>query len=305
MKIFLISDISDIDGVTPVILSTLAFKDFEYHLLHVTQLDNYLKEKIEEHFFDSYDKIFITDLCMSEEMAQEIEKSSIRDKIQVFDHHYRNMHLNSYDFIKVVDERNGIHESGTSLYYEFLLENYPNRNIAKNSVSYMVSLVRLNDTWEWKKFQVEEARYLPILLSYYGIDGYISNYVKFLVENDTFYFTEVETMLIEVEKKRVLDYIEEQKEKIIFKEIQGHPVGIVFAELYRSDLGNALADFYQDKVDFIIIIYMNRSISYRGVKEEISVADFVAIYGGNGHKLAAGSPLPEGLKETIIDYIFK
>ena len=116
MKIFLISDISDIDGVTPVILSTLAFKDFEYHLLHVTQLDNYLKEKMEEHFFDSYDKIFITDLCMSEEMAQEIEKSSIRDKIQVFDHHYRNMHLNSYDFISCNDNNSGISKTGRNSY---------------------------------------------------------------------------------------------------------------------------------------------------------------------------------------------
>lgn len=305
MKIFLISDISDIDGVTPVILSTLAFKNFDYHLLHVTQLDKYLKEKIEEKFFDSYDKIFITDLCMSEEMAKEIDKLPLRDKIQVLDHHYRNLSLNSYSFIKVVDERNGIHESGTSLYYEYLLENFPNPNIAKNSVSYMVSLVRLNDTWEWKKFNVEEARYLPILLSYYGIEKYISNYVEFLVENEKFYFTEVEQILIDVEKKRVSDYIEEQKEKIIFKEIKGYQVGIVFAELYRSDLGNALAEFYQDKVDFIIIINMNRSISYRGVKEDISVGEFASFFGGSGHKKAAGSPIPEGLKENIIEYIFK
>lgn len=305
MKVFLISDISDIDGLTPVVLSKLTFSDFDYHLLHVTKLDEYLKEKMEEHFFDNYDKVFITDLCMSEEMAKVIDGTSLRDKIQVLDHHYRNLPLNSYSFIKVVDERNGIHESGTSLYYEYLLEHYLNDNIKKDSVSYMVSLVRLNDTWEWKKFGVEEARYLPILLSYYGIDFYIDNYVKFLTENNEFYFTNAEKILIEVEQRRMKDYIEEQKERVIFKEIDGFKVGIVFAELYRSDLGNALAEFYQDKVDFIIVININRSISYRGIKEDISVAEFASMYGGNGHKKAAGSPLPENLREQIADLIFK
>ncbi len=305
MKVFLISDISDIDGLTPVILSKLTFKDFDYHLLHVTKLDEYLREKMKENFFDSYDKIFITDLCMSEAMAIEIDKIPLRDKIQVLDHHYRNLSLNSYPFIKVVDERNGIHESGTSLYYEYLLEHHLNDNLKKDSVSYMVSLVRLNDTWDWKRFNVEEARYLPILLGYYGIDYYIDNYVKFLSENKEFYFTEAEQILINVEKRRIADYIEEQKERILFKELNGYKVGIVFAELYRSDLGNALAEFYQDKIDFVIIININRSISYRGVKEDISVADFASIYGGSGHKKAAGSPLPEDLKEQIVNLIFK
>lgn len=304
MKVFLISDISDIDGLTPVILSKLTFSDFDYHLLHVTQLDEYLKEKIEEHFFDTYDKIFITDLCMSEEIAKAIDDLPLKEKIQVLDHHYRNLPLNSYPFIKVVDERNGIHESGTSLYYEYLLEHYLNDNIKKDSVSYMVSLVRLNDTWEWKKFGVEEARYLPILLSYYGIDYYIDNYVKFLTENNKFYFTNVEKILIDVEQRRMKDYIEEQKERVIFKEIKGYNVGIVFAELYRSDLGNALAEFYQDRVDFIIVININRSISYRGIKDNISVAEFASMYGGNGHKLAAGSPLPINLREQIVNLIF-
>lgn len=305
MKVFLISDISDIDGITPVILTQLAFEHYDYHLLHVTNLDNYLREKMDENFFDSYDKIFITDLCMSEEMAKEIDETPLRDKIQVFDHHYRNMPLNSYNFIKVIDERNDIHESGTSLYYEYLLENHANSYIKKNNVSYYVSLVRLNDTWEWKKFGVEEARYLPILLSYYGINLYIEKYVKFFQEEKDFYFTEAEQILITVEQRRMKEYIEEQKEKILFRTINGYKVGIVFAELYRSDLGNALAEFYKDKIDFVIIINMNRSISYRGIREDMSVAEFASIYGGNGHKQAAGGPLPEGLKEMIIDYIFK
>ncbi len=305
MKIFLISDISDIDGITPVILSQLTFSSFDYHLLHVTKLDAYLEEKIKDRFFDNYDKIFITDLCMSEELAKKINTTPLKDKIQVLDHHYRNIPLNSYSFITVVDERNGIHESGTSLYYEYLLEHYLNDNIKKESVSYMVSLVRLNDTWDWKRFGVEEARYLPILLSYYGIDYYIDNYVRFLKEHNKFYFTEAEQLLIDVERKRVKNYIEEQKERVIFKELNGYHVGIVFAELYRSDLGNALAEFYQDKIDFIIIINLNRSISYRGVKEDISVADFANIYGGSGHMKAAGSPLPDSIRDEIIDLIFK
>ncbi len=305
MKVFLISDISDIDGLTPVILSELAFEDFDYHLLHVTKLDEYLKEKIQEKFFDDYDKVFLTDLCMSREMAEEINTLSWKDKFQVLDHHYRNLELNQYSFITVVDERNGIHESGTSLYYEYLLKHYRNEFLMKNSVSYMVSLVRLNDTWEWKKFGVEEARYLPILLGYYGIDFYIQNYVDFLKKNKEFYFTKAETILIDTEKRRIQEYIEEQKPNVIFKELDGYRVGIVFAELYRSELGNELAEFYRDKVDVIMIINLNRSLSFRGIKEDYDVASFASLFKGSGHKLAAGAPLPDGLKEKIVDFIWK
>ena len=58
------------------------------------------------------------------------------------------------------------------------------------------------------------------------------------------------------------------------------------------------------KFDFIIIINAGKSISYRSSKD-VNVGLFAQKYGGNGHIHAAGSPLPSGLHDIIIDYIFK
>lgn len=303
MKVFLISHIADADGIMPVILSKLVFKDLEYKLLENSEVEDFMNNAFNDNFFDKYDQVFMTDLCISETLAEKINNSSFKDKFQVLDHHISGIELNRYSFITVIDEENGVKESGTSLYYKYLLKHYPIKILARPSVSVMVSLVRLGDTWEWKKYNREDARHLMTILSYYGVEKFINNYVDFLLANDEFYYTETEKMLIETDCKRMNDYIENKKSQVIFKEIKGYKTGIVFAELYRSELGNALAEFYSD-VDLIIVINLSRSISYRSVKDNISVNDFAQFFGGKGHQKASGSPLPLGLKENIINYIF-
>ena len=304
MKIFLISHIADIDGITPVILSKLVFGEIDYKLLEVGEVEFFMEEALNSNLFDKYDKVFMTDLCVSENIAKRIDSLPLKEKFQVLDHHIACIDLNKYSFIKVIDEADGVKESGTSLYYKYLLDNHPIKILARESVSYMVSLVRLNDTWEWKKYNKPEARYLTTILSYYGVDKYINNYIDFLLANEKFYFTDTEKMLIDTDNNRMNEYIEEKKKEVIFKEIKGYKTGIVFAELYRSELGNILAEYYPE-VDLIIIINLSRSISYRCIKDNISVNDFALFFGGKGHQKAAGSPLPLGLKESIIDYIFR
>lgn len=305
MKVFLISHIADADGVMPVILTDLTFTDYDYQLLEIDEVDEYMNKCLDNNFFDSYDQVFMVDLCIGESVAKRIDDSKLKNKILVLDHHYANLSLNKYSFIKVIDEENGIKESGTSLYYKYLLEHYPNQYLICNSVAYMVTLVRLGDTWQWKEFDVFEARDLSTILSYYGNDKFINNYCRFLRKNKEFYFSEAEKVLIDIDNKRKIDYIEEAKEDIIFKEISGYKVGIVFKELYRSELGNALAEYYQDEVDLIMIINLNRSLSFRGIKDNVNVSDFAQIFGGKGHKLAAGAPLPENFKEKILMLLLK
>lgn len=304
MKVFLISHIADIDGLTPVILSKLVFKNLDYKLLEINEVDSFMNEALDNNLFDDYDKVFMTDLCVNEETAIRINGLLFKEKFQVIDHHIGNMELNKYSFIKVVDEENGFKESGTSLYYKYLLEHYPIKILATEAVSYMVSLVRLGDTWEWVKYNKQEARYLTTIFSYYGVEKFITNYFDFLLANETFFFTDTEKMLIEVDTKRMNEYIENKKQQLFIDDIKGYKVGIVFAELYRSELGNILSKENPD-IDLIAIINMGRSISYRTNKDDINVSDFAMFFGGKGHQKSAGSPLPVGLKEIIIDYVFR
>ena len=305
MKVFLISHIADADGVTPVVLTDLAFEEYDYHLLEPAEVDDYVIECINNNFFDDYDLVLVTDLCFTEKAAEIIDKLPLKDKMQVLDHHQSRLDLNKYEFVHVEVERDGKKVSGTSLYYEYLLKHFPNEVLLHKSVDELVDLVRSGDTWEWKQTNNLAARDISTILSYYGNDKYIEKYAKFLRENENFYFDDVDKIFIEVDRKRMQDYIEDCKSKVIIRDIKGYKVGIIFAELYRSELGNDLAEFYKDEVDFIMIINMNRSISFRGIKDDINLGLFANCLDGFGHFNAAGAPLPEGIKEATIEYVLK
>ena len=305
MKVFLISHIADADGVMPVILTDLAFENYDYKLLDIKDVDTFMNESIDNNLFDEYDKVFMTDLNVSEELAERINNIDFKNKFIVLDHHIGSMDLNKYDFITVVDEANNMKESGTSLYYEYLIKNYPNDLLLKNSVKYMVNLVRLGDTWEWKKYNITEARDLSTILSYYGNEEFIDNYKMFLRENNEFYFNKMENTLLKIDRYKKEDYINYIKEKMVIRNINGYNAGIVFAENYRSELGNELSEIYKDKIDFVMIINLNRSISFRCVKDDIDVNEMAKLFNGGGHKKAAGAPLKDNTYEILIDEFLK
>lgn len=306
MKVLLMSHIADADGVTPVVLTDLAFDDYDYKLFEVNELEQFILDNLNTNYFDKYDKVFVVDLCFGEEVANKILNTNLKNKIQVLDHHISRLSMNKYDFITVIDEENGKKESGTSLYYKYLVNNYYNELLNKDCIKTLVDMVRSGDTWEWKKTNYQEARDISTLLAYYGNDKYIEKYKKYIRENDIFIFDEIDKTIIEIDSKRKHDYIENCKKKVIFKNFNGYKIGIIFAELYRSELGNELAEYYKDKVDFILIINMNRSLSFRGIKDDINLGEIShEWFSGYGHASAAGAPLPTNLKEEIIEMIFK
>lgn len=301
MNVFIFSHIADCDGITPIILSKLAFSKVDYKLLD-NPIDKDFLEFVNNTDFSSYDYIFMTDLCMSEDTIKKLDKSFL-DKFKVFDHHISNINMNKYDFISVVDEDNGIKQCGTSLYYKYLCKCFDNEMLNKNVVKDIVDIVRLADTWSWEIEGREVISYLTDYLSIMGIEDYINYFYNFILNNDEFYLEEKLKFLFDIELKRKQAYIDEKDKQLIKVFIKPYKVGVVFAEAYRSFLGNTLAKRHLD-LDFIIIINLSRSISYRGVKE-IDLSYFASIYGGKGHKKAAGSPLPIDLKEKIIKEIFK
>ena len=305
MKVFLISHIADADGLTPVVLTDLVFDNYDYHLLEPSEVDEYMLSCLEENKFDDYDLVMITDLCFTDEVAKIIDKLPLKNKLQVLDHHKSRLDLNKYDFIDVIVEKDGKKVSGTSLYHEYLLKHFPNELINKKCVFELVDLVRSGDTWEWKETNNLAARDIATLHANYGNDGFIKKYTKFIRENDEFYFDETDKVIIEIDRRRIREYIEDCKDKVIFVEMKGYRVGVIFAELYRSELGNDLAEYYKDQVDFIMIVNMNRSISFRGIRDDIDLGAFASYLDGFGHAKAAGAKLPAGIKENAIEYILR
>jgi len=299
----LLSHVADPDGITPIILLKLLNLDFEYELFEATKLSEFIIEKIDTDYFDKYEDIFIVDLGINKDCADKIENSKYKNKFKIFDHHESNKFLNNYQFGRVIEEVDGFKECGTSIFFNYLINNYENSILMKESVVTFVELVRENDTWQFTELE-EDAHNLSNLFSFYGKDSYVDIYTEFLKNNDKFYFNKTELLILKSLNRQMKEYLEEKKDKVIIKKINGYKIGFVFAERYRSNLGNYLAKEYSNEVDFICIINVARHISLRGIKIDKPVNKFAEIYGGGGHPLAAGIPNPEDLKEKIIDYIF-
>lgn len=294
---------TDPDGVTPIILLNLIGEEFEYIKLEPTTISNFISEKLDTDYFDKYKNIFVVDLGVNKECAEEINNSKYSDILKIIDHHESNKFLNEYKFANVVSEVNGFKECGTSLFYNFLIDNFRNPILSKRSVITFVELVREKDTWQFTELE-EDAHNLSSLFSFYGADEYVNIYTKFLNENDEFYFNEYELLTLKSLNRERDEYLEDKKDKVIFKKINDYNVGIVFAERHRSTLGNYLARLYKEEADIICIINMNEHISLRGIKESKPTNKFAELYGGGGHILSSGMPHPSDLKNKIIDYIF-
>lgn len=306
MKTLLISHIADNDGISPIILLKLVLDDFDYKLFEIYELQDYMNYFIDNKLYNNYDRIYITDLSLSLDICKKIDSIlELKNKLLVFDHHQSNLFVNEFSFATVVvKNEEGRMECGTSLFYKYLKSVYSNSVLGNEAVSHYVELVRENDTWDFLPNYENEARRLGMLFSLYKRERYIKSMINSLKNNIISLFSKEEDYLLSIEQERMDDYIESKIDKVYFGKINNYRVGIVFAENYRSILGNYLSKYYEDKIDFVIIINMARSISYRTIKD-INVGEFAKIYGGSGHKKASGSPLPVGFHKQLIDILYK
>lgn len=298
-KVLLMTHRADNDGLTPVILASYVFPELEVALLEPNELDNYIDNKKDE--LEQYEKIFITDLCPTEQSIAVL--SGHAEKVQVLDHHHSNLEMNKYSFIKVIDQdETGKKQCGTTLFYQYLKEYYPCEELQKESVLEFTELVRNLDTWDWKKNNNFNAVKLGDLFTMYGRDYYVEYYKKALQQMDHFQFTEKEEYLLEIEELRKKRYLAEKEKEIYDVRLNHSHFGVVFAESHRSFLGNQLCEQHPE-YDFFAIVNVSKSVSYRSIGEE-DVSLFAKQYGGGGHINASGSSLPENFLLDAIKMIF-
>lgn len=297
-KYLLISHVADEDGITPVILSKLVFKNIDFVLTEPREVDKSYLDNV-----DNYDFVYITDLNVSPELALKInEDESLKCKTLIFDHHKSALELNKYDYITVIDESDGRKESATSIFYEYLCSISDNDILHKNSTKGLVEQVRLIDTYDFKTEEDKKAHNLDLLFSILGRENYIDYFDNYIRVHDTFEYAKDEDFLIKLEKDKVDNYLKQKTDEMMRVNIDGHKAGVVFAERYRSQLGNYLVSLYDD-IDFAIIINVTKSVSYRG-NGKIDLSVFASKYGGGGHANASGSGVPADLLKNITKLIF-
>ena len=298
-KLLIISHVADNDGITPIILAKLAFPKFDKLLLEISEVNQNVRDNL-----DKYDEIHVVDLNISEELAEEINKNeNYKNKIKIFDHHISGINLNKYPFITVIDEKNGRKESGTSIYYNYLKQISDNKILHSKATESLTEYVRLIDTFDFKNEEEKEnANNIGYLFDILGKDNYIDYFYNYLQTHETFEYQDQEKLLIKLQKDKVDNYIKRKEAEMFKAKLDNYNVGVIYAESNRSLLGNYLINKHED-LDFIILINVSRSISYRG-KDKADLSIISQKYGGGGHKNAAGSPLPKDLLNNITKLIY-
>lgn len=309
MKVLLFTHKNDIDGMGNAILSKLAFDEVDYELCGTFDLVSKVNEYIDNGKIYQYDRIFITDLCLDEVTLFRIfNDNNIKNKIQIIDHHktYDNEKYLKYPFVKVVLKNDKGLCCGTSLFYEYLINN---NLLEKNDVtSEFVELTRQHDTWEWKNiYHNEKARDLAILFDSLGTEGYINFMYNKLKEERVFEFNNIEKLLISNKKIVIYDVIREYMKNIYCREILGLKTAIIFINYeFRNEIAEYIKEHNDMDFDITMMISLDRKVvSYRCAKKGVSVREVAEYFGGKGHDVAATNPITEVHNEEIINVLIK
>ena len=292
---------TDLDGVGCGVLAKLAFGDrIKIRYSSIASLNREVEWFLENEERNTH--LFITDLSVNEENEKRLEEFyQTGGKVQLLDHHKTALHFNEYEWGHVVVEDNeGSLASGTSLFYEYLIENELIQN--SNAVDEFVELVRQYDTWEWEKNNNQEAHRLNALFFLISIDEFEEKMVNRLQNSDHFFFDEFEQKILDMEEDKVERYIRRKRRELVQTSIDDYLAGIVYAESYHSELGNELGKEYPH-LDYIAMLNMGgKRISLRTIHDHVDVSEVAGHYGGGGHAKAAGCSLTnEAYNQFVTD----
>lgn len=305
MKVLLFTHSQDIDGMGCAVLGYQAFSDITVVPTKTFEITSNVKAYIEDNRIQDFDRVFVTDLCVKEPVLKEIDQDeNLKSKITILDHHKTEIEEgnNKYDFVHIIVEKNGRKESGTSLFYQYLIEN--NDLNATTFLDELVEWTRQYDVWDWKRENNEKARYLHILFELLGYEKYIEIMKEKVKTEKHLTFNEEEMNLIYEFLNRVEEDIEVclQKMKIVSLHIKNKDYKVGYLKCpykYRNDVNEvALKKGYD--IDMVgMIVEEVGSVSYRQVKN-VDVSIVATYFGGKGHFSAGSNPLTnEKFREMI------
>lgn len=293
---------NDLDGIgCEIVFKLLYGNEVDVFSLGYNEVNNIVEQSLEELRLGTYEKLFITDLSINEELARIIDKEGL--KVQLLDHHPSAIHLNEYSFAQVIiNLSNGFKNSGTYLSFINLMDDLINKELYNESLEDFVELVRQYDTWEWKEiFKNEEAKRLNDLLCILGREKFVDNMIH-RIKNNEILFSETDELILEIKQKEIDNYINIKEKELIIKDFKLYKIGIVIADSYTSELGNILCERHEE-LDFIVIIKQG-AVSLRTVKDDINLSDIAKQFGGGGHPKASGFPLGKDKLDKFICELF-
>lgn len=306
MKILLFTHEQDIDGMGSIILGKHAFSDFDYITCKTFEINEKVNNTIKDGSIYNYDYIYVTDLCITEPLLSYINDDyRLNNKLIILDHHKTEIEEGNdkYSFVNIIVENEKGKQSGTSLFYEYLINN--NLLQPNECLDEFVELTRQYDTWEWKKNENVKARKLHIIFEQIGFENYIQSIFSITENSSEFEFTKEQYKSIDdFEEKLKKDTSEILKNMIVHTisiENESYKIGFVITPYkYRNDLDEIVSKNNINDIDLIGMIITDKdTVSYRKVKD-IDVSKVAVYFGGKGHKGAASSPKDNEKFELIL-----
>lgn len=297
MKVLLFTHEQDIDGMGSIILLKQAFKDFDYIPCKTFEITEKVKQSIDDKSIYNYDFVFVTDLCIKEPLLGQIANDNhLNKKIVVLDHHKSEIEEgnNKYSFVNIVVNSDKGMESGTSLFYEYLIDHHFLKPTC--FLDEFVELTRQYDTFEWKtKYKNPKARRLHILFETLGYEKYI-RLMNGMTSNENGVVFDKKSLEIitafETELKEDIDKIINNMK--VYEETiddEHYKIGFVKSPYkYRNEINGVIKENNVKDIDAVCMVTTDRdSVSYRSVKD-VDVSKVAVYFGGKGHKAAGSNP---------------
>lgn len=313
---------TDLDGVGCAILAYLAFgkENVAVEYCNYDDIDLRVSQFFIKGNPGEYDKVFITDISINENLAVAIDRYAKSGLWQLFDHHQTALELNRYEWCNVLikaPDGPGLKTCGTELFGVYLLSNEGLVNrynwITINNILQFIAIVRDYDTWRWTTMGRDGivSKYVNDLLDIYGREQFIDVMfarIRMYTDADFPSITPDEFLLLEQRKEEIDRYVIQKKEQLIrARDIYGHLYGYVFAERFFSELGNRLCQMTPE-LDYVIMIDIcNGKVSYRTTRDDLNLGTEIAhSYGGGGHAKAAGSTFDrEYISGLVVKKLFE
>ena len=305
MKVLLFTHSQDIDGMGCAVLARKAFGDYTLVPTKTFEINKNVENYIKSKKIYDFDKIYVTDLCIKEPVLKFIDNDEIlKNRLLVLDHHKTEIEEgnNKYDFVNIIVQKNERKESGTSLFYNYLIQNnYLQRS---NILDELVEWTRQYDVWDWDSKNSISARNLHVLFEVLGYDAYLK------IINDK--VDKLNSIVFNNYEKEVIDKFNKEMEKDILNilndmkcvdlSIDGNIFKVGFVKCpykYRNDMNKFIKKNNVYNIDAVGMIMTDiETVSYRQVKD-VDVSIISKYFGGKGHR-GAGSNLQENEKFKMV-----
>ena len=294
---------NDLDGSVPTLLVKAAYgNDLIYAKENSYQeIDKNLVAFIES---DDYNKddvvLYITNIGINADTVFLLEGLYLEGaEIHLIDHHDTNTHLNQYDWATVIPEENGKKECGTSLLYRHLVAS--GLLEATPFLDTFVDTVRAYDTWEWEAAGNMLAHDLNMFYFLVDRKAFKKFFTDGLALNLPFEnLPEEFDLLMETNKADIKRYVSSKMKTIRWTILENRLTAIIYLDRNQPYVTEGVMEKYPNTDVVCMIDLANLRGSFRARKENVIVNDIAKLFGGGGHKQAAGFTVSDEAFERLV-----